>query len=101
LDFGNRWLQYSQEALLPFFVVHEPVIIVIAYFVVQWDAGLVPKMIVVVFGAFAVSLGFYQFIVRRIGPLRAMFGMKATRKLPALQPCEATPASHPGSLPSA
>ena len=79
LDFGNKWLQYGQEALLPFFVVHQPVIIVIAYFVVQWDGGLVPKLLVLVLGAFAVSLGLYQFVIRRIGPLRAMFGMKSRR----------------------
>jgi surface polysaccharide O-acyltransferase-like enzyme len=79
LDSRSKWLQYGQEALLPFFVVHEPAIIVIAYFVVQWDAGLLPKLLVVVLGAFAVSLGFYQFVIRRIGPLRAMFGLKSRR----------------------
>jgi hypothetical protein len=34
---------------------------------------------VVVLGAFAVSLGLYQFVIRRIGPLRAVFGMKSKR----------------------
>jgi surface polysaccharide O-acyltransferase-like enzyme len=101
LDFSNKWLQYGQEAILPFFVVHEPVIIVMAFFVVQWDAGLIPKILVLVLGSFAVSLGFYQFVVGHIGPLRAMFGMKAAKKRPALQPSEPTPASHPGGLPSA
>ncbi len=64
---------------MPFFVVHLPVIIVIAYFVVQWNAGLLPKLLVVVLGAFAISLGLYQFVIRRVGPLRAMFGMKSRR----------------------
>ena len=35
LDFSNQWLRYGQEAALPFFVLHQPVIIVIASFVVQ------------------------------------------------------------------
>lgn len=76
LDRSNKWLGYAQEAILPFFVVHHPVIIVIAYFIVQWNVGLLPKLLVVVLGAFAVSLGLYQFIIRRVRPLRVIFGMK-------------------------
>lgn len=101
LDFGNKWLQYGQEALLPLFVLHEPVIIVLAFFVVQWDAGLLPKMLAVVLGAFIVTLGFYELLVRRVAPPRAMFGMKAATTPPASQPQEAVPASRPRSVTSA
>jgi surface polysaccharide O-acyltransferase-like enzyme len=77
LNFSNKWLRYCQEAILPFYVFHMPVIVVIAYFVAQWNVGLLPKLLVVGLGAFAVVLGLYQFIIRRVGPLRIMFGMKA------------------------
>jgi hypothetical protein len=78
LNFTNNVLRYGQEAIVPFFVVHQPVIIVIAYFVVQWNTGLLAKLSVVVFGSFAISFGLYQFIIRHIRPLRAAFGMKAS-----------------------
>jgi len=76
LNFTNRLLRYGQEAIVPFFVVHQPVIIVIAYFVVQLNAGLVPKLLIVVIGSFAVSLALYQFIIRHVGVLRVAFGLK-------------------------
>jgi glucan biosynthesis protein C len=76
LDFSNRWLRYGQEAALPFFILHQPVIIVIAFFVVQWDAGISIKLPVVVLSSFVVTLGLYELIVRRIHPLRLLFGMK-------------------------
>lgn len=76
LNFSNRGLHYSQEALLPFYVFHLPAIIAIAYFVVQWNVGLLPKLLAVALGAFAVAVGLYQFIIRRVGLLRIMFGMK-------------------------
>jgi len=79
LDFSNKWLRYGQEAVLPFFVVHQPVIIVIAFFVVQWSAGIPIKMLTVVLGSFAVSVGLYELVIRRIGLLRALFGMKSAR----------------------
>jgi len=77
LDFTNRWLRYGQEAALPFFVLHQPVIIVIAFFVVQWNAGISIKLPIVVLSSFVVSIGLYELIVRRIRPLRLAFGMKS------------------------
>jgi glucan biosynthesis protein C len=80
LNFSNRLLRYGQEAIVPFFVVHQPVIIVIAYFVVQLNAALVPKLFLVVIGSFVVSLALYQFVIRRVGILRVAFGMKQNAK---------------------
>jgi hypothetical protein len=75
LDFTNKWLKYAQEAVLPFFIVHQPAIIVIAFFVVQWNVGILPKLITVVLSSFVVSVGLYELIIRRIRPLRLLFGM--------------------------
>ena len=77
LDFSNRWLRYGQEAALPFFVLHQPVIILIAFVVVQWNADILVKLPVVVLSSFAVTIGLYELIVRRINALRLVFGMKS------------------------
>jgi peptidoglycan/LPS O-acetylase OafA/YrhL len=78
LDLTNRWLRYGQEAALPFFVLHQPVIIVIAFFVVQLDASILIKLPVIVISSFLVTLGLYDVIVQRIQPLRLVFGMKSS-----------------------
>jgi hypothetical protein len=77
LNFRNRWLDYGQQAIVPFFLLHQPVIVVIAYFVVQWDAPIIVKLPVVVVGSFAVTIGLYALVIRRIRPLRMLLGMKA------------------------
>jgi peptidoglycan/LPS O-acetylase OafA/YrhL len=79
LDFSNKWLQYGQEAIVPFYLLHQPVIIVIAFYVVQWQAGVTVKMLAVIVGSFVVTLGIYELLVRRIAPLRTLFGMKSLR----------------------
>ncbi|HJW83364.1 MAG TPA: acyltransferase family protein [Anaerolineae bacterium] len=79
LDFSNAWLRYGQEGVLPFFVVHQPVIIVIAFFVVQWNVGVPIKMLTVVLGSFVISVGLYELVIKRIDLLRAVFGMKSPR----------------------
>jgi peptidoglycan/LPS O-acetylase OafA/YrhL len=77
LDTTNKWLMYSREATYPFFFVHQPAIVFIAFYVVQWDASILVKFLVVVIGSFALSLGLYELLVRRINPVRRLFGMKA------------------------
>ena len=77
LDFTNAWLRYGQEAALPFFVLHQPAIVVIAFFVVQWDMGILPKLLIVVAASLAVALGLYELVIRRVRFLRTLFGMPA------------------------
>ncbi|MGE5264042.1 MAG: acyltransferase [Acidobacteriota bacterium] len=77
LDFTSEALRYAQQAVLPFFIVHQPVVIVVAFFVVQWDAGIPLKAIVVISGALVACLTLYEFVIRRIGLFRTIFGMTA------------------------
>jgi peptidoglycan/LPS O-acetylase OafA/YrhL len=76
LDFTNRQLRYSRKASYPFFFFHQPGIIFGAFYVVQWNVGVPLKLLVVVVGSFAITLGLYELLVRRINPVRALFGMK-------------------------
>jgi glucans biosynthesis protein C len=99
LDRDSKVLRYGLSTNLPFFVVHQPVILAIAYFVVQWEASIAFKLLVVVVGAFAVSIGLTE-LVKRVGILRALFGMKARPGTFIVQPSEAAPAGRPGSVTS-
>jgi len=88
LDFRDKWLAYGQEAVMPFYLLHQPVIFVIAFFVVQWDtstmlgtgAAILLKLPVIVLSAFVVTLGLYQVVIRRVKPVRAFFGMKPKKR---------------------
>ena len=102
LDFTNKWLVWGQEAVLPFFLLHQPVIMVIAYYVVQWNLGIFPKLLIVVIGSLLVTLSLYEFVIRRVGFLRTVFGMKATaRSSVAPEQQDAAPAGRGGTLPHA
>ncbi len=80
LDFSDSLLQYWKEAILPFYLVHQPIILIIAFFVVQWDASILIKLPTVVISSFILSLSFYEFIIKRIEFLQPFFGIK-TKKL--------------------
>ena len=51
-------------------------IIILAYYAVQWQASLVIKLLFVVIGSFCVTLGIYEFLIHRIALLSRLFGMK-------------------------
>ena len=79
LDHTSKRLEYLREAVYPIFIVHQPAIVFIAFYAVQWDVDVMVKLLVIVIGTLAISLGFHEFLVRRIGPVRVLFGMKSRK----------------------
>ena len=75
---------------MPFYVLHYPVLPTIAFYIVQWQAGVTVKMLAVTLSSFAVTAALYELLIRRVAPLRALFGMKVAARLPTPQPQEAT-----------
>ncbi len=80
LDYTNKWLQYAREASYPVFMVHQPVIVFIAFYAVQWEVNLLIKLLAVVIGTFALTLGWYELLVRRVDPVRRLLGLKPRRR---------------------
>jgi len=75
----SRLLSYANEAVLPFFLFHQTVILSIGWFVIQWDLHLAWKLIVVTVTSFVVTLGLYEMLVRRFNIVRFFFGMRPRR----------------------
>jgi glucan biosynthesis protein C len=87
--------------VLPFYILHQTVLLCVGYFVVQWDIPAVLKWAIIVVVSFPIIMLLYEFLVRRFDLMRFLFGMKPLPKAPAAQLQEAAPTSHPGTLPSA
>jgi peptidoglycan/LPS O-acetylase OafA/YrhL len=88
LDFRKPWLEYGQEMAMPFYLLHQPVIVIVAFFAVQWDisarlgAGvdILVKLPIVVLASFVITLGLCELLLRRIRPVRILLGIKAIDK---------------------
>lgn len=93
MDFPNRVLSYLKESVLPFYVIHHPVVLLIASFVVTWDLGVWPKFAVIVVAGLGLTVGLYEFGVRRWAPMRVIFGLK---RLPATAATDLRPAGAAG-----
>jgi glucan biosynthesis protein C len=76
LDVRNKLLGYSQEAMMSIYLFHHLVIVIVAFYVVQWGISIFPKMMVVVLGAFVVTLGLHELLIKRIPLLQVILGLK-------------------------
>jgi peptidoglycan/LPS O-acetylase OafA/YrhL len=76
LNRENRVLRYANPAAYPFYLLHQTVIVAVAYVVVRWGLGVWTKFGVIVVASFALSLGLYELVVRRTNATRFLFGLK-------------------------
>jgi glucans biosynthesis protein C len=80
---GSPWgrvARYANEAVLPFYVLHEPVIVAVAWVLVRWHAPVPAKYATLVIVSLAATLGLYEAGVRRYRLTRLVFGMKPLAK---------------------
>jgi len=83
LGFGSRYLNsaypaltYANEAVMPFYILHQTVIVVLGYLLISWEAGVMAKYAVLLLAAFTVMATAYELAIRRLSVLRFLFGMK-------------------------
>ena len=92
LNFPNRMQRYAEESVLPVYVIHHPVVLLIASFVVTWNLGVWPKFALILVSVAVLTLGIYEFGVRRWRATRLMFGLNPV-PAPSTRPSQ--PASRP------
>ncbi len=76
LRFGTPFLATANEAVLPFYVLHQTVLLTIGYFVVRWAVPDLAKWAIIAATSLAICLGLYWFVIRPFNLLRFLFGMK-------------------------
>ncbi len=80
LNVNTPLLKYANEAVLPFYILHQTVIVTLGYFVVGWAIPDGLKFLIILSGSFVVSMSLYEFLVRRNNLLRVLFGMKSKQR---------------------
>ncbi len=76
LNHGGAFINYAREAALPYYILHQTVILIVGFFIVQFDASIPVKFFSIVILSMVSTALVYEFVVRRITVLRWCFGMK-------------------------
>ncbi|MEU4830783.1 acyltransferase [Streptosporangium sp. NPDC023615] len=67
---------YLAEAVLPLYVLHQPIVVAVAYQVVRWQAPIAVKYVVIVACSLVLMVLAYDLLVRRTRLTRFLFGMR-------------------------
>jgi peptidoglycan/LPS O-acetylase OafA/YrhL len=80
LKFNTSFLKRATEAVLPFYILHQTVLLSVGYFVVNWNIPDPLKWLIITLCSLGIILGLYEYLVRRNNVLRFLFGMKPMAK---------------------
>lgn len=80
LTFNNKILAYANETVLPFYLLHQTIILCVGWFVIPLSMGLLPKYLIIAVIAFALIMVVYELLIRRFNIVRFLFGMRPKRK---------------------
>ena len=90
---SNGLLSNANEAVLPFYILHQPVILIVGYFIIPLPLTILAKYLIIAPLAFGITLGLYEFGVRRWNPVRRIFGLKPRKPALAAANLAAQPVS--------
>jgi hypothetical protein len=76
LNFRNRFLDYANEAVLPFYSIHQAIIVMVAFYVIQRQDSILVKYVMIGVSSFVVTILLFEVFIRRLNPARALFGLR-------------------------
>lgn len=72
-----RWLPYATQAVYPWYILHQSVIIALAWFALRpLGLGPVAEPVLLLLGTFATCFVLHHFVIRRVRWLQPLFGVK-------------------------
>ncbi|MEV0201086.1 acyltransferase family protein [Nonomuraea sp. NPDC050691] len=77
---GRRLYAYLSEGVLPLYVLHQPIVVVVAFWVVRWPVPGPVKFVAIVVVSLGATLVAYDLLVRRAEVTRFLFGMRPARR---------------------
>ncbi len=81
LNFNNRFLQYTNQAVYPFYILHQTVIVILGYYIVQLTIPVFLKIVILVPVTFGSIFLIYHFLIKPFILTRILYGLKPKQKV--------------------
>jgi len=79
LNFSNRFLRYANDAVLPYYLIHQGAIVAVGFHIIKFARSMFLKYLMMVVGAFLLTMLLYE-IIRRMEWMRFLMGMRPKKK---------------------
>jgi glucans biosynthesis protein C len=75
----NNFFNYNSALSMPFYVLHQPVIVMVGFLIYQLDWPIAVKLVFLITTSLSMILFSYEFFIKKITVLRVLFGMKGKK----------------------
>ncbi len=79
LNSDNRFRKVANEAIYPFYLLHQPVILVLGFLLIKWEMTDFTRFLILIVSSFGITCAIYWYLVRPFNFTRVIFGMKPVR----------------------
>jgi surface polysaccharide O-acyltransferase-like enzyme len=76
LNISSSILQYLNQAVFPFFIIHQTIIVAIGYWIVQMKVSILTKYLLLSICSSIIIYALYEYVIRRTKLTRFLYGMK-------------------------
>ncbi len=88
LGYGRKYLNrphpilsYANRGIYPFYILHQTILIIIGYYVIQVEESILAKYLFVSTITLFLCVAIYEYLIRPFAVMRFLFGVKSV-KLP-------------------
>lgn len=71
-----KWLKACNEYIYPFYILHQTVIVVLGFYIIQWQTSIFVKSASLLFSSLLLTCYLCFAVIRPFKPLRYLFGLK-------------------------
>jgi peptidoglycan/LPS O-acetylase OafA/YrhL len=86
LNFRNAFLTYTNQAVYPFYILHQTIIVATGFYIVQWNLPIVIKLLILIVVCFTLLTAIYQWLIRPFVLTRILYGLKPQEPKRTSQP---------------
>ena len=80
IDKPHRMHGYVNQGIYPFYILHQTVIVILAFYVVKVEESILAKYLFIVAITFVLCMFIYHILIRPYNITRVLFGMKPVNK---------------------
>lgn len=80
LNKPHRSLQYLNQAVYPFYILHQTVIVVLMFYIIKSSDTILMKYLFTVIVTFFISMSIYHLLIKPFKVMRFLFGAKEAKK---------------------
>ncbi|MBY8992099.1 MAG: hypothetical protein KGD58_15245 [Candidatus Lokiarchaeota archaeon] len=79
LNFNHKSRKFLNDNVMPFYILHQTIMVIIGFFVVQTSLVIILKYLIICTVSFAIIIALVL-IIRQVNILRFLFGMSLKKK---------------------